>query len=159
MKDMKLRPARKEDINDVVRLWREMWEIHAGLDAKNFQLTDAANNVMQEWYQGLVDHPSAIIIVAEHGGDIAGYICAIITENPPTVPYPYIGYISEISVAKRYQNAGVGRALVEEAHKWFRQNKINIVEVNVSVKNRDAKMFWQKMGYEDFLEKLRLHLE
>ena len=47
---MILRRARTEDVEPIVRLWREMWDFHAPLDPR-FVVTPAADVVMEKWVE------------------------------------------------------------------------------------------------------------
>lgn len=154
---MPVRRARAEDLDGVVRLWREMWDFHTPLDPR-FRATPVADHVMSSWIESNLSNERAAVFVEEEGrGAVDGYCLAMILENPPVVPWPFYGYVSEISVRRR--RAGVGGRLLEAAHAWFRERRIPYVEVNVSVKNDAARRFWRSQGYGEFLERLRLELE
>src|SRR5881398_1106553 len=93
-----IRRARTEDVEPMVRLWREMWEFHAPLDPR-FQVTAAADVVMEKWFEETLRNDRAALFVAEEDrGAIEGYCHAMILENPPLVPWVYYGYVSEIAV-------------------------------------------------------------
>jgi ribosomal protein S18 acetylase RimI-like enzyme len=151
-----VRRARTEDLETLVRLWREMWEFHAPMDPR-FEITAAADVVMGKWFEDTLDSERAAIFVAEERpGALLGYVHAMILENPPVVPHLYYGYVSEIAVRDRRR--GVGTRLLEAAHAWFREKNLPYVEVNVSVRNAVAGRFWRKQGYSEFLERLRRDL-
>ncbi len=151
-----IRRARTEDIEPVVRLWREMWDFHAPVDPR-FQLSPAADVVMEKWIEESLDNPQSAIFVAEESPRaLEGYCHATILGNPPVVPWLEYGYVSELAVHRRRR--GIGTRLLEAAHAWFRERKMPYVEVNVSVKNAVARSFWRKRGYSEFLERLRLEL-
>lgn len=151
-----VRRARTEDIDAMVRLWREMWEFHRPLDPR-FEVTAAADVVMGKWFEETLQNDRAALFVAEDvPGGILGYCHAMILENPPLVPWQYYGYVSEIAVTDRRR--GTGTRLLEAAHAWFREKQLPYAEVNVSVKNAVAGRFWRKQGYTEFLERLRREL-
>ena len=133
-----------------------MWEFHGPLDSR-FQATPIADPAMKDWVeQNLEGDGSAVFVAEEPEGGIEGYVLALILDNPPVLPWPRFGYVSEIAVRRRRQ--GVGGKLLEAIHEWFRENGIPYVEVNVSIRNDLARQFWRKQGYGDFLERLRLEL-
>ena len=99
------------------------------------------------------------IFVAEDDGDppgVLGYCLALIQENPPVVPWKFHGLISEISADP--EGRGIGSALLDSAHAWLRGRGIPYVEASVSIRNAQARRFWRKKGYAEFLERLRLEL-
>jgi ribosomal protein S18 acetylase RimI-like enzyme len=156
MPSLVVRRARTEDLETLVRLWREMWEFHAPLDPR-FEITAAADLVMGKWFEETLENERAALFAAEEQpGLLLGYCHAMILENPPVVPRQYYGYVSEISVRNRRH--GIGARLLDAAHAWFREKNLSYVEVNVSVRNAVAGRFWRKQGYSEFLERLRRDL-
>jgi ribosomal protein S18 acetylase RimI-like enzyme len=151
-----IRRARTEDVEPVVRLWREMWEFHSPLDPR-FAISPAADLVMEKWIEENLQNPRSAVLVAESApGALLGYCHAMILENPPVVPWLQYGYVSELAVHGRRR--GIGTRLLEAAHAWFREQKLPYAEVNVSVRNAVARSFWRKQGYSEFLERLRREL-
>lgn len=153
---MRIRRGRPEDVGPVVRLWREMWDLHASRDPR-FRATPAAETVMARWYRDhLENEQSALWVAEEDSGSVEGYCLAVILQNPPVVPWPHYGCVAEISVRPRRR--GIGGRLLEAAHGWFRERGIPYVEVQVSVRHEEARRFWRRHGYAEFLERLRLEL-
>ncbi len=153
---MHVRRAGPQDLDAIVRLWREMWDYHTPLDPR-FQATPAADGVMRAWIEDHLGAERSAVLVAEpDSGGIEGYCLALILENPPVVPWQFYGYISEISVRPRRR--GIGTRLLEAAHAWFREKGVPYVEVNVSERNEASRRFWRKNGYGEFLERLRREL-
>lgn len=150
-----VRRARAGDLPGIVRLWREMWDFHAPLDPR-FEATPAADTVMAGWIEENLGSERSAVFVAEGDGGLEGYCLAMILENPPVLPHQFYGYVSEVSVRPRRR--GLGGRLLEAAHAWFREHRLPYVEVNVSVRNEAARRFWRKMGYGEFLERLRREL-
>jgi ribosomal protein S18 acetylase RimI-like enzyme len=156
MPPLVVRRARTEDLDDLVRLWREMWEFHVPFDTR-FEITAAADLVMGKWFEETLQNDRALLLVAEESrGSALGYCHAMILENPPVVPQQFYGYVSEIAVHDRRR--GTGTRLLEGAHAWFREKNLPYSEVNVSVRNAVAGRFWRKQGYSEFLERLRREL-
>jgi ribosomal protein S18 acetylase RimI-like enzyme len=151
-----IRRARIEDVEPIVRLWRQMWEYHRPLDPR-FEVSPAADLVMGKWIEESLESPrSALFVAEEEPGALEGYCHAMILENPPVVPSLQYGYVSELAVERRRKR--IGTRLLEAVHAWFRQKRLPYVEVNVSVRNAVARSFWRKQGYSEFLERLRLEL-
>jgi len=153
---MGIRRARAEDVGAIVRLWREMWDFHAPHDAR-FQATPVADVAMASWVEIHLGADRSVVLVADSaGGGIEGYLLGMILENFPGLPAQFYGRVSEVAVHRR--RAGVGTALLDAAHAWFRTHGVPYVEVDVAVKNPVAGAFWRKRGYGEFLELLRIDL-
>jgi len=151
-----VRRARPGEVGAVVRLWREMWDFHAPYDPR-FRAGPETDIAMSSWVMMHLESDRSIVLVAEDaGGAPEGYLLGMILQNFPGLPAPFYGRVSEIAVHRR--RAGVGTALLDAAHAWFRAEGVSYVEVDVSVRNPVADAFWRKRGYGDFLERLRLDL-
>ena len=151
-----IRRARAEDVESIVRLWREMWEFHVPLDPR-FEVTAAADVVMEKWIEESLQSSRSALFVAERApGSPEAYCHAMILENPPIVPWQFYGYVSEVAVRRR--RGGLGTRLIEAAHAWFREKGLPYAEVNVSVRNAVARSFWRRQGYSEFLERLHRKL-
>ncbi|MHC4608015.1 MAG: GNAT family N-acetyltransferase [Planctomycetota bacterium] len=155
---MVVRPAASPDVPRIVALWREMWDLHAKLDPPRYVATPAAEQVIDGWVRDSVREDRSVVLVAEDGGEIAGYLLGMILENPPVVPHQFFGYVSELAVAERKRGAGVGRALLAAAEEWFRAQGLSLVELSVSERNEDAVRFWKREGFSDYLLRLRKEL-
>lgn len=151
-----VRRARAGDAGAIVRLWREMWDFHAPYDSR-FQAGPETDIAMTSWVNLHLESDRSIVLVAEGSeGPPEGYLLGMILQNFPGLPAPFYGRVSEIAVHRRRE--GVGTALLDAAHSWFRSQGVSYVEVDVAVKNPAADAFWRKRGYGDFLERLRLDL-
>lgn len=153
---MAIRRGRVEDVDAIVRLWREMWDFHAPYDPR-FQATPAADVAMASWVEMHLEHERSVILVSEgRKSDLEGYLLGMILESFPGLPAQFYGRVSEIAVHRRRE--GIGTRLLEAAHAWFRERGVPYVEVDVSVKNPVAGAFWRRRGYGEFLERLRCDL-
>lgn len=154
--DAVIRRARPGDVGPIVGLWREMWDAHTPLDPRFPPPVPHADAVVEAWIRQHLESDRSAVFVAEAGGGLDGYCLAMVMENPPVVPSPTFGYVSEISVRRRRR--GTGGRLLEAVHGWLRSLGVVHVEVNVSVRNPAARSFWRRQGYGDFLERLRREL-
>lgn len=153
---MNIRRGRAEDIPDLVRLWREMWDYHAAFDPR-YQLSPLAETVMAAWIGEHLRSERCCVFLAEDPEPV-GYVSGMILENPPVLLHQFYGFVSEVAVTEAARGRGIGDALVESIHEWFRAKQVPYVEVNVSVRNDVSRKFWRKKGYTEFLEHLRREL-
>lgn len=138
----------------MVELWAEMWEFHRTRDPR-FEGSPFAREFMARWFEDHVDSDQTIMLVAEEGGRGVGYLMGFIVENPPVVPERLYGHVSEVAVEARARRRGVGKALLDEAHRRFRSRGCAYMEAFVSTANPVAGAFWRKEGYREFIERLR----
>lgn len=152
-----IRPAGRRDLDDIVRLWRGMWDLHVPLDAR-FEPGPAADRVMRELVDDHLENDRSRVLVSESEGRVTGYVLGTILENPPITGDPSFGYVSDLAIEEASRGSGTGTLLLEALHDWFRAKGIRSAEVQVSIRNEAARDFWRSRGYTDFLERLHRRL-
>ena len=98
---------------------------------------------------GVLADEDATILVAQSGEDIVGLVKVNIREALDysiMVPRRY-AEISSLVVKESVRRLGVGRALMEEAHRWARDKGVNQVELTVWEFNQGARIFYEPLGY------------
>ncbi len=148
-----IRKARRNDLVSIVKLWREMWDLHAELDPRLAAAPSerAMRDVLTDHYES----DDSCILVADEGAGLVGYCLGVILENPPVEPDPRFGYVSDLAVTASARGHGLGAKLLDEAHAWFKAQGVTRAEVQVSSVNLKAASFWKRRGYSDFLLRLR----
>lgn len=80
--------------------------------------------------------------------NIIGYVKAHLFCREPFLEK--VGYVSELYVEKPYRSQGVGKQLLDEAIKWFKQQKLKWTTTSTHLLDSEAISFWKKRGYEEF---------
>ena len=148
-----VRKAIEEDVPALVELWIEMMDLHRELDLF-FSRTATGHERWAELVTGHMSKEKSCVFVAECRGRVAGYCAAFIEENPAVIETVQYGSFQELSVSSKYRRRGVGAELVKAMLQWFRERKIERVEVRVAVHNELSTAFWRKMGFRPYLETL-----
>jgi ribosomal protein S18 acetylase RimI-like enzyme len=100
--------------------------------------------------------PNKIVIVAEEGSDIVGFIAGEILDCFLSVSsVKKIGYISAAYVMETKRQKGCMKALVREIETFFRGKGIRWMELHVLSMNRSGKAAWEKLGFRTFREQMR----
>jgi ribosomal protein S18 acetylase RimI-like enzyme len=103
-----IRPARRSDLADLAVL-----EIEAGQLFHTVDLAEVAGHVPdQEALRR--SHEQGLVWVAEHHGEIAGYVVATVVDGN--------AHIEQVSVAPAYARQGVGRQLISHVEEWGRRD-------------------------------------
>lgn len=150
-----IRETRRGDLSAIVSLWREMMDVHAGLDER-FRFVADAEAEFARHARRMQKSACSRIFVADLGGAVIGYVLAETQIRPPIYPAGRYGFISDLCVAERYRRRGAGRALVERALAWLRSEEVNAVELLAAERNPDAIAFWESLGFKPYLRLLRL---
>ena len=107
----------------------------------------------------LADEDSAIF-VAECEGQIVGEVKVALRETrdiPILVPRRY-AHVDTLTVLQAYRRAGIGRALMERAHRWALDKDVTEVELNVWEFNVGALAFYEDLGYTTTRRTMSKHL-
>lgn len=163
MASLRVRPAREDEIAEVVALWAEMYADQRA-HGMALALRDDAAEIWSRQLAGRLDAPISVILVGEairaDGSPepgLLGFLAAQTKRLPPqfAAERPKVGFISELFVRPAERRHRVGRALVDAAFAWFARAEVGSIELHVLVHNTAARSFWHDMGFEDELVQMR----
>jgi len=114
----------------------------------------------RDYILNLLSDENVGLFVAEVDGKVVGFVHVAIRETSPIpifVPRRY-GVIDTIAVDADLRLAGIGRALMDSAHKWALDKGASAVELNVYEFNEGALSFYHALGYEPVSRQLSRQL-
>ncbi len=130
MAEVNVRPARREDLDAVARLWESLVEYHRQLDT---DLPPAAPQGARRYARQLLDRlddPMTRVLVADADGEIVGYVLGVVVDLAPAMfQQEASGFLADIFVDQAYRRQGVGRALVESLVAWFGAARLALLRV------------------------------
>jgi len=88
-----------------------------------------------------LNHPGAITLVAEKGGDIVGFVTGLVRRDTS-------GHVITLDVVAEVRRQGIGRALMSCLHREFLLRDVTVAVLEVSVENLAARSFYESIGYE-----------
>ena len=148
------RPARPDEVPRIVELWDELMSLHERLD-RRFVRRSGATASFEVFVRHNLESESAVVLVAEVDGEIAGYCMAAEAELPPVFEIGPIGEIYDIVVAEHHRRQGIGRELVDGVCDWAREHGMERIDLRASVRNPEALAFWRRLA-SPFLEILTI---
>ena len=157
--EVRIRRATGDDREAVGQLWLELMTHHAGLDPAAFCLADDALAQWHDIFDARIADENCLVLVAEVGGQVVGFIKGSVREEGPVVAPGSYGYLGETSVTARCHRQGVGRRLYEALASWFRERGISEVRLQVSSYNPVSNAFWRAMGFSPYLVHMRSRLD
>ena len=89
-----------------------------------------------------VDHPAGVF-VAEAEGELAGYVICTVEHLTRS------GHIRNLAVDSRFRGRGLGRALIERAEQYFRDEGMLYARIETLSQNAFCMEFYPHMGYEE----------
>lgn len=149
--------AKKENLEDLIKLNRELCDYHKRLDKYNYSSPET-EKFFRKFFLKNYKKKNFLYLIAEDKGKVVGYSSAQIKKTEPYIKPKKVGEIFSIYVLEKYRRERVGKKLFEELIKWFKRNKIKHIEIFAHVKNKKGVKFWQKAGFSEYLKRMRLDL-
>lgn len=153
-----IRKASFEDLKAILDLWDEMMEEHQRQDAR-IHLTGGALAAYRAYVSYHMASSDACVMVAEDAEDgIIGFCLMVINRNLPMFEPERYGYLSDLTVSRRWRRRGIGRALVGEVRTWLRQRRIDSIQLQYYDHNDTGGAFWRAMNFKPFYTRMWLDI-
>ncbi len=144
-----IRIATKKDIERIVELWLESAAYHGELDRRlQVKLDERAS--VQMSFEKDVGAEDVLLLVATIEEEVIGYVHAKVVSAPPVQLVSKTWFIDGVAVTERHRRKGVGESLYRAALRWFKEQDISHVRVDVAFNNSKARNFWARRGFTEF---------
>lgn len=103
---------------------------------------------------------AGVVFVCEQADKIAGYITIhtkYVSEDIDDGPRKF-AFISDVFVDEAFRGQGVGKALLNHAERYARENDASELMIGVLASNTQARSLYSAMGFEEFAIKLEKKL-
>ena len=141
----------------MLHLWRELMDLHVGLDDR-FALSENADEAFLSYAETARSRDDYHVKLAIYQDQPVGFAISCILPNSPVYQTRWIGYVNDLCVTRAMRGRGVGQLLVKDAVTWLRENGADSVEVYVARANEIAQSFWRKVGGREYLDRFSLDL-
>lgn len=145
---MIIRKAKSKDILGVASLSYNSAIFHKKFTTY-YDINKNAKKILEKSLAKNIRSSNSCIFVAEEDDKIVGYLLAFKVDREEMFKIKKAGLIADIFILDNFRKMGIGESLVKECFKWFKQNNIHFVEINIEVSNDGGLKFWNKMGFED----------
>ena len=99
---------------------------------------------MRAWIHGLATRAGQAAFVAEHRGDVVGWIEVSLEHR---LQYESRALIGGLVVRDGLRSQGIGRRLCEEAEAWARGQGVKKMRVTSRITREEAHRFYLRDGY------------
>jgi len=152
---MDIRRATEADAAAICALQQEIQALHAQGLPQVFRPPDTAA-FSPEHVRSLLGAAGVRLWIAHVGTSPAGYLYAEVArygENAQRKAQSYV-YVNHVCVTAAHRRAGIGRALMEAAYSWAREESVDAVMLDVWGFNAGAQAFFAKEGFMPFTLRL-----
>jgi ribosomal protein S18 acetylase RimI-like enzyme len=150
-----VRHARMVDYAPMCELFGQGDALHAGALPHLFRQAQGPSRD-REFIERVLSDADALLLVAEHAGQIVGVLRAGVRQapgHPPVVPRSFVE-VSELTVREGFRGRGIGTLLMDSAHVWATEKGAGTVELTVWDFNTDALTLYEKLGYTTMYRRL-----
>lgn len=148
MSDVEVRPARAEDVDGIVELWKGFVGFLSPQDPRY----DAREGAYKKWrdyfLNRMLDSEHAVLFVADTGDQLVGVIECRVTGGHPVFKVSKHGRLFGHFVEETHRGQGIGRQLVEAAEAWFRGKDLPYYRVSVLSWLPGVKEAYEEIGMD-----------
>jgi len=151
---MEIRVARKNNIEDICKLYEELFSDMGNLQPTYFQSAKQD----KEFLEGITaSEKSDILMAIDNDEVILGFALIQEQETPPfnyLVKHQYT-YLMDLIVKRSYRGSGIGTILINEVKKWSKNRNLEYVELNVLPENINAIKLYEKQEFKNAMQTMR----
>jgi ribosomal protein S18 acetylase RimI-like enzyme len=152
VRPMEIREFRSDDAEDAARLYLQSAEHHTELDSDFYRIPDLEAVVAYyEDLAGEIKTEPLACFVAESDGNLVGTVEVRISDLPSRHSMLRPRYIGSVDIVvdpdRRHQ--GIGKALMQRAETWARDQGATSLMLDMLRANEQALAFYTALGYED----------
>lgn len=103
----------------------------------------------EDYFRGLIGDEDVGLFVAETGGELVGFVHAVVRDTPAfpiLVPRRY-AVVDGMGVKLGFRHRGTGHKLMDAVHAWAVAKGADSVQLNVYEFNEAAIAFYETLGY------------
>jgi ribosomal protein S18 acetylase RimI-like enzyme len=147
---------KKATLNDLPRLIELLLEDELGASRES-KSAESDKNYTKAFHK-IDSDPNQYLMVVENGDEIIGTCHLTIMPS-----LTFIGstrmQIEAVRVAGKYRGQKIGSWMFDQAINYAKEHDVSIIQLTTNKKRPQAKHFYEKLGFEDSHEGMKLYLE
>jgi|GEM_PF-1408250 len=153
------RLAEKADLDNLVRLHRELFELLRELRPVYYRRGQRSAHRARKYFLNALSCPEWGVYLAEDAGHRAvGFLVLFLYHRPGLVGGGVEAHIDDIYVVPTYRQQGVGEALLEMATIWAKAMGAERLTLWVESNNETAQAFYRHRGFREYEKLMALEL-
>jgi ribosomal protein S18 acetylase RimI-like enzyme len=157
-----IRKAKLSDVPAIDRLGNGLVDYHVKIytkdDAYYNKRNKKADSNWRKWVRKNIKSKNGLVLIAYHKEKPVGYCLSFIKNNIPLFKINKYGYVSDLYVEKSCRGKGIGKKLLNESKKFFKNKKIRYMELVTNHNNYKSIKFYQKYGFKEYSKTMRIRI-
>src|SRR3954469_8793570 len=154
---IRIRPASQSDAAPLGRFGAALMRQHHASDPRRFILTERPEEGYGRFLVSQIANPQGLVLVAERGDDIVGYVFADIESTSWRDLRGPCGFIHDVYVDASARREGAGEALLRAAIEWVHSRGMTQVVLWSKAGNDQAQRLFAKLGFRDTMIEMTLN--
>lgn len=147
MTELRIRSMEPRDLDAVAKLAGRLVRMHHDLDPQRFIHLPNPEKGYARYFASELESDDVVLIVAEVGGDVAGYLYARMEPRSYNELRDACGAIHDVFVDDSARKKGVGEALLREGMKRLKDRGAPRVVLLTAVQNEAAQRLFARVGF------------
>lgn len=149
-----IRKYQPNDKKEITKLFEDYLNYFTDIDPLKRSIhPPGANEAYAKRMINETSQKKGVIFVAEEDKQIIGFIAGIIqrqTEDILQLQIPSTpGRVIELYVKPKYRGKNIGKTLMQKMEQYYRGKECDIINIEVFQPNKNAHIFYKKLGYSD----------
>jgi ribosomal protein S18 acetylase RimI-like enzyme len=128
-------------------MWEKLVDVHEEAETL-FRLRPGSSDMWRIYLETrLLRDPDTRLLVATEGTQVLGFLVARVEHPAPMFAGEFYGFVSDSYVRPEYRRKGITTALFNKAIRWFANQGVNELQLDVYNRNTAAYEYWAKRGF------------
>lgn len=145
-----IRPAKKEEIKDLMRLNSYLFDLCKNEFDSTIDPNWEFSALEEKMFDDNINKENACVFVAEVDGKLVGYVSGSLREVESYREKMVMSELENIMVLEEFQGHNIGMQLYDTFINWSNQRNVTRVRICAYAKNIKAISFYHKLGYENY---------
>lgn len=153
-----VRDMKESDLDQSSLLAEELVKLHHSWDRTRFFIVPEVAKGYRRWFASQLGQEGVVLLVAESGGEIAGYLYGSMEERDWAALLDAHGAIHDIHVSAKHRRKGIARQLMAAGAERFRALGAERVVLSTATQNVEGQALFTAAGYRPTMVEMTLDL-
>lgn len=147
---MKVREATLNDLESIIRLWKEFASEHSMQDIRLRYKSDFLEERYKRFKSKMISPNNISLVIEDDQSYIRGYLLSHIEDMSEFAvsSMNLIGYIDSFYVEKGHRHKRYGKSLLDSLMQRLKNKGIKYVFIKILAQNTEAQEYFKKQGFE-----------